>query len=352
MPTNEAIRSGNLNRRAFLHWLGVGAVGVGLAPRGWAAGAARLGAKSLRGIYPIAQTPFTAADKLDVAALVKQLEFTDRAGVHGFVWPQIASEWATLTEGERMEGMEAIGAAARTLRPGIILGVQGADLATVRKYIKQAERVGADAIISLPPAETADPKSVVTYYQEIGHSTSLPMFVQAVGKMDVDLILELYRTIPTMRFVKDEAGDPLQRVGPLREKSRDEIKVFSGNHGRKMIEELEAGFSGSMPAAGLADLYATTFDLWQAGRHDAARESHARTLTALDTMLRYGTEGLKYVLVARGVFQTSSVRRPASRGFAESTKIAAGGSRNRALDDEGRKILDEMVAGLKPHLKA
>ena len=64
----------------------------------------------------------------------------------------------------------------------------------------------------------------------------------------------LYRTVPTLRYVKDEAGDPLQRIGPLRERSHDEIRVFSGNHGRKMIEELEAGFSGSMPAAGLADL--------------------------------------------------------------------------------------------------
>ena len=278
-------------------------------------------AKRLRGIFPIAQTPFTVEDKLDVDALVRQLELIDRGGVHGFVWPQLASEWSTLTEAERMAGMEAIGSSARRLRTAVVLGVQGTDMAAVRRYIRQAERVGADAIISLPPAESADTKALLAYYQEVGRTTSLPLFVQAVGKVDVDVLLELYRTVPTLRYVKDEAGDPLQRIGPLRERSHDEIRVFSGNHGRKMIEELEAGFSGSMPAAGLADLYAATFDLWQAGRRDEAKASHARTIKALDTMLRYGMEGMKYVLMARGGFATCSVRTQATRGFSEATKI-------------------------------
>ncbi len=113
-------------------------------------------------------------------------------GAHGLVSPQLASEWLTLTERERMAGMEAIGAAARKLRPAVVLGVQGTDLAAVRRYIKQAERVGANAIISLPPGENADLKAVLNYYQEVGKSTDLPMFVQATGKMDVDLLIELY----------------------------------------------------------------------------------------------------------------------------------------------------------------
>ena len=247
-----------------------------------------------------------------------------------------------------MAGMEAIGAAARKLSPTVVLGVQGTDLAAVRRYIKEAERVGANAIISLPPAENSDPKALLNYCQEVGKSTDLPMFVQAAGKMDIDLLIELYRTIPTMRHVKDEVGDPLQRVGSLREMSHDEIKVFSGNHGRKMIEELDAGFSGTMPAAGLADLYATTFDLWQADKRDEARESHARTIEALNTMLRYGMEGMKYVLVARGVFNTYSVPTAASRGLSE----AKSGSRNSALDDEGKQTLEALVAALKTHFKA
>ena len=61
--------------------------------------------KRLRGVFPIAQSPFTDSDKLDVQCLVEQLRFIDRGRVHGFVWPQLASEWSTLSESERMQGM-------------------------------------------------------------------------------------------------------------------------------------------------------------------------------------------------------------------------------------------------------
>ena len=61
-------RTRDLNRREFLQWLGTGAIGLGLAGRGFAAVASQpAGTGRLRGIFPIAQTPFTAADKLDVA---------------------------------------------------------------------------------------------------------------------------------------------------------------------------------------------------------------------------------------------------------------------------------------------
>ena len=63
--------------------------------------AEKAASKPLRGIFPIAQTPFTTADALDLETLVEEVKFIDRGGVHGFVWPQIASEWATLTEQER-----------------------------------------------------------------------------------------------------------------------------------------------------------------------------------------------------------------------------------------------------------
>lgn len=346
-------RAGGLSRRDFISLLGTGALTLGLAPRLLAASTpVRSSGKKLRGIFPIAQSPFTADDKLDVEALAKQVAFCDRGGVHGIVWPQLASEWSTLSESERMAGMEAMGAAARKARPALVLGVQGADRAAIRRYVKQAEKVGADAIIALPPAETADRNVVLKYYQDIGGATSLPFFVQAVGNMDVDLVIELFRTIPTVRYIKDEAGDQVARATPLREKSKDQLNLFSGNHGRRMMEELAVGFSGSMPAVGLADMYATTFDLWQIGKHEEAKENHARTMAALDVMLKPGTEGMKYMLVARGVFTTWAARRQTNNAFAKANKMATGGKGSRGIDADGKKAIEDLVVSLKPHLRA
>ena len=202
------------DRRAFLQLLGVSA--LGLAVPGWKILAAEgAGSKPLRGIFPVAQTPFTGSNKLDLDALVEEVRFIDRGGVHGFVWPQMASEWMTLSEAERLEGNEAIASTGKKLRPAIVIGVQGPDTASAIKYAKHAERVGAPTpSFRFPPPRAADPRTDLEYYKAVGAATQLPLFVQAVGNMNVDLLIEMYKAIPTFRYVKDEAGAPLMTVGP------------------------------------------------------------------------------------------------------------------------------------------
>ena len=307
--------------------MSAGALGLAL-PCGQVSAAQTSGSKPLRGIFPIAQTPFTESDQLDLDALAEEVKFIDRGRVHGFVWPQMASEWSTLTERERLEGAEVVVSVGKRLRPAIVIGVQGPDLATAVRFAQHAAKLGADAVISLPPADQSDPKAVLEYYKEVGKATELPLFVQAVGNMNVELILEMHKTVPTLRYVKDEAGQPLQRIGPLREKSGDQIKVFSGNHGRTLIEEMRRGFSGSMPAAPFADLYAATWDLWHAGKCNEALEMHAMTLLILTEMTNYGFEAMKYLLCLRGVFGCRFAS-PKARRFA-ATKPAAGGRASSA----------------------
>ena len=70
------------NRRDFLK-----ATAFGLA-----AAALRADSKPLRGIFPIMQSPYTQGDRLDTEVLAKEVKFLDHCGVHGVVWPQLASE--------------------------------------------------------------------------------------------------------------------------------------------------------------------------------------------------------------------------------------------------------------------
>jgi len=314
-----------MKRRDFLRRFGGGAAGMLLA-----------GTKPLRGIFPIAQTPFTKDNKLDLDALVAELRFIHRGGVHGFVWPQLASEWASLTEQERLEGAEAILAEAKKLRPAVVIGVQAPQVETALRYAKHAARNGADAIIALPPSDKAGAKEMLEYYRQIGGETGLPLFVQAVGDMTVDLVLQLYREVPSIRYVKDEAGRPLDHILPLRQKTNDELKVFSGAHGRTLIEEMRRGSSGSMPAASFADLYASTWDLWQQGKHREAMEMHGRTLLILTEMTNYGSEAMKYILCLRGVFTNYDVR---------------GGRGGTPLNDAAKASLRETLEAVRPYLR-
>jgi len=339
------------DRRGFLKFLGVSALGLAVQG-GKILATEKPGSKPLRGIFPIAQTPFTESNKLDLDALVEEVRFIDRGGVHGFVWPQMASEWMTLSEAERLEGSEAIVSTGKKLRPAIVIGVQSTDVASAIKYAKHAERVGADAIISLPPSENSDAKTDLEYYKAVGGATELPLFVQAVGNMSVDLIIELYKAIPTFRYVKDEAGNPLMSAGPLRQRSSDQLKLFSGGHGRDMIDEMRRGFSGCMPAASFADLYAQTWDLWHEGKRDEAMAMQGRTLMILTEMLSHGPEAMKYILCLRGVFKSDRVRTQQAPGFSSAAKLVAGSDETTHLDDEGKQALRETLDYLKPYLKA
>jgi hypothetical protein len=107
----------------------------------------------MRGVFIIMATPYTESDAVDYEDLAREVDFLDRCGVQGMVWPQLASEYSRLTKEERLRGMEAIGKAAKGKKPALVLGVQGPNKAAALAYLEKAESVGPDAIIAIPPTE-------------------------------------------------------------------------------------------------------------------------------------------------------------------------------------------------------
>jgi len=294
-------------------------------------------AKPLRGIFAIAQTPFTNSNQLDLNVLAREVEFYDRGGVHGFVWPQMASEYSTLSKSERLAGAEAIAATGKHLRPAIVIGVQAPEVRTAVEYARHAEKLGADAIISLPPAQPANDDALLAYYKEVGGATGLPLVAQTTGNMSVALIVRMVKEIPTLRYVKDEAGgSPLGRIGQLREQTADILKVFTGNHSRTLIDEMQRGSSGSMPAASLADIYAGVWDLWQSGRQHQALDLFQKATLLIPEMEAYGIAASKYLLYLRGVFTDYAVR------------VKDGAA---PLDDSAKKTLRDLARFANPCFK-
>jgi dihydrodipicolinate synthase/N-acetylneuraminate lyase len=323
-------------RREFLHALAGGALGLALAGKGWSAAA-----KPMRGVFPIGQTPVTESDKLDLECLQNEVKFCNQYKVHGFAWPQIASGWNTLSEKERLDGAEAILAAGKGGKTALVIGVQDREgkIAQSIAYARHAAKNGADAIISLPP-EKADDKAMIEYYRTIGQATDLPLIVQSQGDMSVDLIVEMATQVPTMKCVKDEAGNPLARVTQIRERTNDKLAVFSGNGVRTMIDEMRLGFSGHCPTTVLSDFYAAAFDLWHAGKRREAFDVFGR-IQAFNSIV--GAPG--YLMVVRGMFKENTKTRGSMGG---------GGGRGPAapLDEAAKQaVRDAWDQFMKPHLR-
>ncbi|HYW44990.1 MAG TPA: dihydrodipicolinate synthase family protein [Bryobacteraceae bacterium] len=322
--------------------IGIGVAGLALSNRSRAAATA----KQLHGLFPIGFTPFTPDNKIDLEGLAAQVKFCNRGGVHGLMWPQNASGWTTLSDSERMGGAETILSAGKGGKTALVIGVQSPDPEAVTRYARQAEKLGADAIISLPPPGVTDEKALLAYYQHVGNLTGLPLFAQSIGNMSVDLLVEMFKTIPTLRYVKDEAGIPLERVTELRQRTGDQLKVFSGQGAGTMITEMERGFSGHCPYTTLADVFAAAFDLWHSGQKREAFDMFGRiqafaTITPISSM---------DILIARGVFKPGTTARPATPVPGAEGRGGARGRGGRQLSIE--EIRQELDAYLKPYLKA
>lgn len=290
-------------RREFLAALSVGA-------------AVRLhgaGAKPIRGVFPIMATPFTESKAVDYEDLEREVDFLDRCGVHGMVWPQLASEYWLLTKEERFRGMELLAKAIRGRRPALILGVQGPDTEAMLEYARHAEKLEPDGMIAIPPAQAKTLDDFLNYYRALGKVTKRPVFVQTSGgaqgiEPKVEALVELAREFPNVAYVKEEYSPIIDRMIALA-KQRPPIRgVFSGAHGKGWTYEMRLSCDGTCPGSALADIYVRIWDLYQGGEKDKALDVFSKLLLVINIDQQIpGT--LEYVMKRRGVFKTAVSRR-------------------------------------------
>jgi dihydrodipicolinate synthase/N-acetylneuraminate lyase len=267
-------------------------------------------------------TPYTESGAVDYEDLEREVDFLDRCGVQGMVWPQMASEYTKLIRQERLDGMKAIARAAKGRSPALVLGVQAADTESMLAYVRYAEALEPDAVIAMPPTEAKSLDDYRAYYAALCRATSRPVFIQTTGGVKgIDpspaFIVELARQFPNFGYVKEENEPLIDRMLELR-KHRPAIKaLFSGSSGWPY--QMRLGFDGMMPGAPYADLYAQIWTLHEAGREDKAREIFAHLL--LLTTLEGQIPGMRYyVMQKRGVFKTRVSRRTPFRETPEAIR--------------------------------
>jgi 4-hydroxy-tetrahydrodipicolinate synthase len=294
--------------------------------------------KPMRGIFIIMSTPFTESGGVDYEDLEREVDFLSRCGVHGMVWPQLASEYASLSLDERMRGMELLAKASRGKAPALVLGVQGANVQAALEYLEKAEEMEPDALIAIPPTEARSADDFRRYYASLAGSTKRPLFIQTTGGArgitpPVDMIKALAKEFPHLGYVKEEAEPVIERMLGLAD-GRPVVKsLFSGAAGKGMLYEWRLGMDGTMPGAPFSDVYVRIWDAWHADDREKAREIFSRLLLMinLDSVIP-GTR--QYIMKRRGVFKSTASRR-------QNIKLSA-----KAVEE-----IEFCFEGLKPYLK-
>src|SRR5713226_5769496 len=166
--------------------------------------------KPMQGAFMILSTPYTSSKALDYEDLAAEVDFLERCGVQGLVWPQNASELSKLTREERLRGMEVLAKAAKGRSPVLVLGVQGDDTKEMLDYASRAEQLAPDAVIAIPPKKARSLDDYREYYRALSKLTKRPVFIQTSGgspgvEPTVEFIVELAREFPNFGYVKGRA---------------------------------------------------------------------------------------------------------------------------------------------------
>jgi dihydrodipicolinate synthase/N-acetylneuraminate lyase len=268
---------------------------------------------TVRGIMPVMATPYDAGGEIvesEVRALVRWL--LDQ-GAHGLSAVGEASESSRMTREERQRLAEVVLDEAGGRVP-VIVGVSAPNLRESATLAEHAASAGAAGVFLIPTAG-ASYDDTLAGFRRVADACGIPLMLQDQAvPLPVATIARLVADEPHIEFVKEEVAQPtvaVQKLSEIRAATDGKVLLFGGRGGQSLLSELRRGAIGSMPASlGVGGL-AATFDAWDRGDEDAARDAFARVAPVLLMRIQYSHQIAKAYLRHLGIFSTVVVRAPA-----------------------------------------
>ncbi len=275
--------------------------------------------RTMRGVFPILAMPFSPDGAILVEDLEREVEWIVECGLPG-VGIALGSEVYKLSEADRDLALKTVvDQAAGRLKVVMNTGVEGTH-ATVQ-YSRQAEDLGADALMIRPPSFTPLPADeVVEYFVATADAVGIPIFMQDVSGAAVPppLAVRLAGAHENLCYIKVENQPTVPRFTELSAllgaaADRPALTLFGGAGGQFLLEEARRGSDGSMPWAVIADVYNRVWNRFKAGDEHGA-EAEYRRYAALGRTIAQGM-GIAmwtndHILKRRGIFSAGAQPRP------------------------------------------
>jgi 4-hydroxy-tetrahydrodipicolinate synthase len=269
----------------------------------------------LSGIFPVIPTLFTARNELDLAAQRGVIRFALDAGAHGLVFPGVASEYSHLSLPEREQLLALV--AAETA--GKVPLVGGASAPTANEVIAAgtiAMKHGIRHLMIMAPVGLgSDVGAHRTFFQQVaaglpGAEIILQNAPTPTGAgLGAKAIIEIAASIPAITYIKEETLPSGPAITALRAAGILSVRgVFGGGGARYIIDEMDRGACGAMPAVELTDLHVALWSAYASGDRAQARRLYRLSLPLLTAQAIYRMRLTKDVLARRGIADARHVR--------------------------------------------
>ena len=280
--------------------------------------------ENLSGSYGVLVTPFTSDGKnIDLPALYNFLDWQIACGSPGVIMLGTTGEFLTISDSERQQLVEAT---VKHIdgRIGVLIGTMNAYTPNAVRYSVEAQELGADGLMILPPYYyTPTEDEIFEYYRAICEKVSIPIMVYnnpftSNVDMSATFVAKLAKNFEQIRYIK-EASTDVARVSEIIEASEGLVNVFAGE---RVVESYLLGATGYVnPYANYIPEASTAIcNLLADGRVEEARvlDKYINQINQIiaEGHPTYGHQCYSKALAALRGFPVGDVRRPLTT-FAE-----------------------------------
>jgi len=273
----------------------------------------------LRGVLPIAPTPFTESGDVDFDGQRRVLDCMIEQGVDAICLLANFSEQFLLTDQER-DRLTELGLAHVAGRVPVIVTCSHFSTRIAAERGRRAASLGAAMLMLMPPYHgvslRADEEGILAHFGAVAEAARIPLMVQDAPLSGVHLpvpfLVRLAQRVPLVNAFKIEVPGAAAKLRALIAAGGDAIVgPFDGEESVTLMADLDAGALGTMPSALLPDLIKVVLTHYAAGRRADAAAAYARILPLITFENRQcGLRACKVVMKEGGVIGSDAVRHP------------------------------------------
>ena len=294
------------------------------------------------GIHFMMPTAFDSNGDVDTTPIPRLVQTAAQAGCTGVVTLGVMGEAHRLHDSERAQIIDAVVQACDG-KLTVTVGVSGQSSEQAMTRLKEAQQLGATAVMASPPS-LAKPNydALFRYYAQINDASHIPLVIQDLPEqtgvhMTPQFIAQINLALHNVRYLKLEDPPTPPKISTVIKETNGNIGIFGGLGGAFLFEELQRGASGTMTGFAYPEALVDIYSKFSAGDIEAARESFYKWLP----LIRYeNTAGLglsirKHIMTKRGMLDSPAVRSPTPK-----------------IDKLGIQELDDILNAMEPFIQS